>query len=98
MDGRKKPISLSDHDETIDAGTAPAAADVRRRIVPDDDIVARDPIESQDIQGQVVVFCGDPQQVNEGFAIALRVMGLDAGFLRGDIPSTAIHPNRETTK
>jgi hypothetical protein len=93
MDGRKKPISVPNHDETIDANTAPVAGDVGRRTIPDGEIVARDPIESQ-----AIVFCGDQQRVNEGFAIALRVMGLDAGFLRGDIPPTAINPNPETTK
>jgi hypothetical protein len=103
MDGRKNPFSLPDHDETIDADTAQVATGVRRRTIPDDEIAARDPnesqlIESQVVERQVVVFCGDQQQVNEGFAIALRVMGLDADFLRGDIPPTAIHPNRETTK
>ena len=98
MDGRKNPFSLPDRDEMIDAHLAPVATDVRRRTIPDDDIVARDPIETQDIERQVVVFCGDQQQVNEGFIIALRVMGLDAGFLRGDIPPTATNPNRETIK
>jgi hypothetical protein len=98
MDGRKNPISLSGHDETIDANTAPVAVDVRRRTIPDDEIVARDPIESQAIESQAIVFCGGQQQVNEGFIMALRVMGLDAGLLCGDIPPTATNPNRETTK
>jgi hypothetical protein len=45
----------------------------------------------------VVVFCGNQQQVNQGFAIALRVMGIDPDFLRGRIPPTTNHPTRRTT-
>jgi hypothetical protein len=93
VDRRKNPISLPGHDGPIDANTAPVAVDACRRADPDDEIVARDPLESQ-----IIVFCGDQRQVNEGFAIALRVMGLDAGFLRDDIPLTVTNSNRETTK
>jgi hypothetical protein len=98
MDGRKNPVSVSSHDGPIDANSVPVALDVHPRAIPDDDIVARDPIEGPIIENQTIVFCGDQQQVNEGFAMALRVMGFDAGFLRGEIPPTATHPNRETTK
>jgi hypothetical protein len=93
MDGRKNPFSLSDDDETIDARRAPAGTDVLRHGVPDDDLTARDPIQSQ-----FIAFSGDQQQVNDGFAIALRVMGLDANFSGRDIPPLATNPNRETTK
>jgi hypothetical protein len=42
----------------------------------------------------MVVYCGSDQQISEGFAIALRIMGVDANFLPAgtalatDSPST----------
>ena len=41
-----------------------------------------------------MVFYGDEQLIREGFAIALRAMGLDANFLPIDIPIPTT-PNRE---
>jgi hypothetical protein len=36
-----------------------------------------------------VVYCGSDQQVSEGFAIALQIMGLDTSFLPvGIVPAT----------
>ena len=36
-----------------------------------------------------VVYCGSDQQVREGFAIALQIMGLDTSFLPvGIVPAT----------
>jgi hypothetical protein len=32
-------------------------------------------------ESSLVVYCGTDQQVSEGFAIALRMMGLDGNFL-----------------
>jgi hypothetical protein len=41
------------------------------------------------------VYCGSDQQVSEGFAIALQIMGLDTSFLPvGIVPATNA-PNTE---
>jgi hypothetical protein len=42
-----------------------------------------------------VVYCGGDQRVSEGFAIALRVMGLDANFLPVGIALANDTPNTE---
>jgi hypothetical protein len=44
-----------------------------------------------------VVYCGTDQQVREGFAIALRMMGLDANFLPVGIALVTNGPNTEDT-
>jgi hypothetical protein len=41
------------------------------------------------------VYCGGDQQVSEGFAIALRIMGLDANFLPAGIAPATDGPNTE---
>jgi hypothetical protein len=41
------------------------------------------------------VYCGADQQVSEGFAIALRIMGLDANFLPVGIVLATNAPNTE---
>ena len=41
-----------------------------------------------------VVYCGSGQQVSEGFAIALRIMGVDASFL----PASALATNSPNTE
>jgi hypothetical protein len=46
-------------------------------------------------ESEQVVYCGDAQQVREGFAIALRAMGGAADFLPGNIASSTISPTRE---
>jgi hypothetical protein len=46
-------------------------------------------------ESSLVVYCGTDQQVGEGFAIALRIMGVDANFLpAGGAPATN-SPNTE---
>jgi hypothetical protein len=42
-----------------------------------------------------IVYCGADQQVSEGFAIALRIMGLDANFLPVGIAPATSTPNTE---
>jgi hypothetical protein len=46
-----------------------------------------------------IVYCGTEQQVREGFAIALRAMGVAMGVmadsLPGDVALPAIGPDRE---
>ncbi len=92
MDGRKQPIFIADQDEPVDANAAPVMVQAHRGIAPDDAVVA-DSIESR-----FVAFCNDPQQVNQGFALALRVMGFDAGPSGGEVSLYVTNPNRETTR
>jgi hypothetical protein len=42
-----------------------------------------------------IVYCGTEQQVREGFAIALRAMGIETEFLAGTLCPPAISANRE---
>jgi hypothetical protein len=43
----------------------------------------------------LVVYCGTDQQVSQGFAIALRIMGIDANFLPVGIALATNSPKRE---
>jgi hypothetical protein len=44
---------------------------------------------------QAVIFCGDGQQVREGFALALRAMESHGQFSPIDLPFPVGRPNRE---
>jgi hypothetical protein len=46
-------------------------------------------------ESSLVVYCGTDRRVSEGFAIALRIMGLDANFLPAGIALAANSPNTE---
>ena len=100
MDDRKASLSLHDPDGRVGADAAPIAPRVRHSTEAEHRPVhpAADPAERRPADplhdDPVAVFCGDQQQVNEGFAIALRVMGIDTDFSRGCIPPTTNHPTR----
>jgi hypothetical protein len=100
MDDRRAPLSSHDPGGRIGADTAPItlrvrhSADADHRFVPfASDQAARSPANPLR-EDPVVVFCGNQQQVNQGFVIALRVMGIDPDFSRGPIPPTTNHPTR----
>ena len=83
MDDRKTSISLHHLFGPIGADTATIAPGVRRRTDAEHklagpilDQVERSPINPQR-KSSVVVYCGDAQEVSEGFAIALRAMGME---------------------
>ena len=46
-------------------------------------------------ESSLVVYCGTDQHVGEGFAIALRIMGLDANFLPAGGALATNSPNTE---
>ena len=46
-------------------------------------------------ESSLVVYCGTDQQVSEGFAIALQIMGLDANFPPVGIALAHQQPNTE---
>jgi hypothetical protein len=79
-------ISPPDLYARLGADAAPITPGVRRSADPDDKLVIpthdqakRSPLNSLR-ESSVVVYCGDVQQVSEGFAIALRAMGVVASI------------------
>lgn len=97
MDGRK--LSISPHDVYARIGTdaAPIIVDVRRDadLADSDRLVVpafhRSPDDVEqwrtDLPGgrQIVTYCFHGDQVSQGVAAALRIMGVDANFLEGGI-------------
>ena len=73
MDEPKLPISLPDPSAQVGADAAPMPLDGT--------VVAPNPDQAEASAGSLpesshVVYCGSEQEVSEGFAIALRMMGL----------------------
>jgi hypothetical protein len=85
----------------IDPEAVPIAAGVQHATKPDDKVAV--PVHDTNDQlptalhpeSSTIVYCGTEQQVSEGFAIALRAMGVEANFLPWGIPSDAKIPNTE---
>jgi hypothetical protein len=86
MDDRKIPISVNvSLDDlfgqigadaaAITPGVRPSTGVEHKLAGPTLDQVERSPIHSRH-ESSVVVYCGDAQQVSEGFAVALRAMGV----------------------
>ena len=46
-------------------------------------------------ESSTVTFSGRAQQISEGFAIALRAMGFEAGILPSELTQFDATPNRE---
>jgi hypothetical protein len=82
MDDRKlssPPNSISERRGADAAQTAPGvrrSADLESQV----ERLPADPLG----EGSFVVYCGNAQQVSEGFAIALRAMGVGADILLAD--------------
>jgi len=78
MDGRKNPPSPDELREAIDADAAPVVFGVRRPANPHDKSAApiRNRIEPPPAGDSPIVFCRSEQEVREGFAVALRAMGI----------------------
>jgi hypothetical protein len=86
MNDRKTSISIHDLFGPIGADTAAIAPGVRRASDVEHKLagpllnqVERSPLNPQR-ESSVVVYCGDAQQVSEGFATALRAMGVVASI------------------
>jgi hypothetical protein len=101
VDDRKTSISLHDLFGRDGADAASIAPGVRRYtefednlVVPNPDQVERLAAEPRHESAQIV-YCGTEQQVREGFAIALRVMGIETDFSPGTLCPPTISPNRE---
>jgi hypothetical protein len=87
----KSRPSFPQHDlcGQIDADAVPTAAGVQPCAELGDKLAA------PERESLTIVYCGSAQEVSEGFAIALRAMGVEANDMPwGIAPNTTI-PNRE---
>jgi hypothetical protein len=96
MDDRKVSISPQYPDGRVGADAAPIAPCARRPagledkpVISGPDQVERWPADAVP-ESTFVVYCGDVQRVSEGFAIALRAMGIEGHV---ELPTT--HQNKE---
>src|ERR1700681_3995082 len=95
-------LSISPHGLSgrIGADAAPIAADLRRLADLDDKLAGptRDRSEPSPAdpphESLLIVYCDDPQQVSEGFAIALRAMAVATNLLQVDIAPPIAGSNR----
>ena len=85
MDGRKNLPSPNELIEGIGADAAPIVMDVRRLANPHDKSAApiRNRSEPPPAGDSQIVFCGSEQEVREGFAVALRAMGIAPDVIQG---------------
>jgi hypothetical protein len=95
------PISQCRLGEGSGAVAASLAVDVRRPADPDDGLVVTAPDQVERLpadllrESSFIVYYGNERQVSEGFAIALRAMGVEADLFREDIAQPDNNPNRE---
>jgi hypothetical protein len=99
MDGRNRSIFLHGLGGRIGAEAAPITMDVprpadRNKLVVPAEQVDRSPAGHLR-ESSFVVYCGNAQEISEGFAIALRAMGVEANFSQVNIALPAISPNTE---
>ena len=83
MDDRNNPLSPDELRQGIDADAAPIVLDVRCPANPHDKSAApiTNRIEPTPAGDSPIVFCGSEQEVREGFAVALRAMGIEPGVI-----------------
>jgi hypothetical protein len=80
---RKTSIFSHDSDGRSGADAAPIAPRVRRSTDTEHKLVLPAPAQAEQLsvkplhEDRFVVYCGDAQRVSEGFALALRAMGLE---------------------
>jgi hypothetical protein len=98
MDDRKRSLSLHSPGQ-IGSDVAPIMADVRPVTDLNDKPVAPNPDQVERLAAELpraqIVYCGTEQQVREGFAVALRAMGIETDFLPGTLSPPPISPNRK---
>jgi 3-mercaptopyruvate sulfurtransferase SseA len=94
----RRPFPLG---EQTGSDPVPTAADLQHSAELDDMLAVprREPVErlasALQHESSQIVYCGTAQEVSEGFAIALRAMGVETNLLPwGIAPDTTI-PNRE---
>jgi hypothetical protein len=70
MDGSKRSIPYHDLGARIDLDVEPISADVRH---PADSSRTRN-------ESSMIAYCGDDEQVRQGFMLALRAMGIETNL------------------
>ena len=96
MDDRNASIPSHDHGGRVGADSAPIAPRVRRSTDVERELVLPVPDQARRLPANLLredpffVFCGNAQRVSEGFAIALRAMGLE-----GHVGLPITNQNRE---
>jgi rhodanese-related sulfurtransferase len=96
MDDRKASLSSHHPGGRVGADAAPIALRVRRSTDEEHHLVVPAPDHAERLpanplrEDPVVVYCGNAQRVNEGFAIALRAMGIE-----GHVGLPTTNQNRE---
>jgi len=96
MGDRKASIFSHDSGERVDVDAAPIAPRVRRSTDVERKFVVPAPDQAERLRDNplhddpVVVYCGNPQRVSEGFAIALLAMGVE-----GHVGLLVTNQNRE---
>jgi hypothetical protein len=101
MDEDRPSISSRHLYARLGADAAPTTRGVRHSVDRDDKLVVptRDQVERLSAhplrESSVVVYCGNEQQVSEGFALALHAMGIEANILPVGIAPATNNPNRE---
>jgi hypothetical protein len=101
MDDDRPSISPPDLYARFGFDVAPTMHGVRRSVDLEDKLVAptRDQVERLSAsplrERSIVVYCGNQQQVSEGFALALRAIGVEANIQHAEVSPPATNPNRE---
>jgi hypothetical protein len=101
MDDRKPSFPHHDPCRQTGSDSVPMMADVRHSAEPEAKLSApgynsTEPLPTvREHESSQMVYCGSAQQVSEGFAIALRIMGLDANFPPVGIAPATSTPNTE---
>jgi hypothetical protein len=96
MDDRKASISSHHPGGRVGADAAPIAPRVRRSADVEHKLVVPVPGQAERLpanpprEDPVVVYCGNAQRVSEGFAIALRALGVE-----GHVGLPTTNQNRE---
>lgn len=97
MDDRKRLFPLHGPCGQIGSDAAPMVANVRSPADPNDKL--RNPGQAEQLAAELpraqIVYCSTEQQVREGFAIALRALGMETDFLPETLCPPASSPNRE---
>ena len=97
----RRPISPLHDPDDGSALAVPIAADLQHSAELDNMLAVpgRDPVErprdALQTESSMVVYYGTEQQVSEGFAIALRIIGVDANFLPAGTALATDSPNTE---
>jgi hypothetical protein len=101
MDDRKRSFPLHRPCGQIGSDAAPIVACVGPSTGLNGKLVVPNPYQVERLvaepsrESAQIVYCGTEQQVREGFAMALRAMGIETDFLPGTLCPPTVSPNTE---